>query len=68
MISGQKKFEGHKKNEQKEKDKIISLLSFEVPKRWPYANCCRTHSLHPHEAPTNKGGHPKQLKYHGPMP
>jgi hypothetical protein len=35
MVSEQKKIEGHKK-----KDEIISLLSFEVPKRWPYANCC----------------------------
>jgi hypothetical protein len=40
MISKQKKFERHKKNEKKGKTETTSLLSFKVPKRWPYAKCC----------------------------
>jgi len=40
MILEQKKIERHKKNDQKGKVKIISLLSFKVPRRWPYAKGC----------------------------
>jgi len=67
VISKQKKFEGHKKNEQKGKVETTNLLLFKVPRRWPYAKCCSTCSLHPPKTPPNKSEHPKQLKYHGPM-
>jgi hypothetical protein len=62
MISKWKTIEGHNKNEQKGKAKTTSFLSFEVPRRWPYAKCCWTCLLHPHETPPNKGQHPKQFK------